>query len=176
VVLAVALSPLIGSPALGHDRNDGQDDRIEGAWNVVITALDTCGPNGAPLIHVPVMKLFSQGGTLTEVAGTTSLGPTPDVRVNPGLGTWQHVRGGRYTVLFRFFRVDEKNLPAGSHRLTESIELDRDGDSFTGTGIAQQFNNLGNFVFEQCFLLTGTRLEKRLPDSMQLSPLRRGVS
>jgi hypothetical protein len=39
--------------------------------------------------------------------------------------------------------VDAANLSAGSHRLTESIELDRGGDSFTGTGTSQQFDNQG---------------------------------
>src|SRR4030095_17015553 len=87
MVLAVLL---MGGPVLGHD--SASADRIEGVWNVEVTILSACGPTGVPVA--------------TFRPGTTLAPPPPILRGSPGLGTWQHLGGRRYTAVFTFFRLN----------------------------------------------------------------------
>jgi hypothetical protein len=51
------------------------------------------------------------------------------------------------------------NTFAGTQRITEAIELSKDGDGFTAMGTSEVFDTDGDLVVTGCNTLTGTRLD-----------------
>src|SRR5262245_66485805 len=96
--LGVLLGSLVvGAPAFA------EDNRIAGFWNVHEQLLSGC-PTGDPVRDIADLNIFFKGGEFIEAAGTPSVGSPPLQRVMPGLGTWEHAGGHRFTSEFRFFR------------------------------------------------------------------------
>lgn len=154
MVLAVLL---IGLPVLAHD--SASANRIEGVWNVEVTILSACGPTGVPIATVPALNMFSHEGLLTEAPGTTLAPPPPILRGSPGLGTWQHLGGRHYSAVFTFFRLNPDNTFAGTQRITETIELSHDADSFTSTGTSETFDTNGTLIRAGCNTEAATRAQ-----------------
>jgi hypothetical protein len=125
-----------------------------------VTILSACGPAGVPVGGLPSIITFTRDGKVIETPGTPLVGPLPVLRVSPGLGTWKNLGGRHYTAAFTFFRVNvPANTFAGTQKITEAIELSKDGDEFTATGTSEVFNTDGDLILTGCNTLTGTRLE-----------------
>ena len=140
-------------------RADGAPGKqaLEGVWQVEVTILSDCGPNPTVMLQLPVLDTFTRDGKVIEAPGTPL--SFEGLRTSPGLGTWEHEKGQQFSAVFRAFRINFDNTPAGSITFNEAIELSRDGDSFTSTGTADFFDTSGNLVAHACHTLAGTRLE-----------------
>ena len=159
VVMGVTLF-FTGALASADDNQGAQT--LAGVWQVEVTLLSACGQAGV-VGHLPTLYTFTGDGKVIETPGTP-LGLPGTLRTSPGLGTWQQDGGQQFSAVFRFFLITlggggvPANLPAGSVKITEAIELSQDGDSFTSTGTADFFNSNGNLFLHGCHTLAGMRL------------------
>jgi hypothetical protein len=126
--------------------------RIEGVWDVRVTIRDC--DSGAAIASARVMNMFIQGGTLSE----TGAPPVPLLR-GPGLGTWHHLGGRRYSAVFRLFVLNADGTFAGTHTITRSIALNRDADRFTADAVNEMFDVNDNLIQAVCATETATRLD-----------------
>ena len=161
ITLAVMLTMLVGqSLVFGDDDGKAQAGRIEGVWRVNEVILTDCSPTGVPARTVADMNMFIHGGQLIETPGTLGVGDPTRQRVSPGLGTWQHLGKGHYSVVFRFFRFNRADDTfAGTQIVYKAIELSKDGGTFTSTGTTDIFDADDHFITTRCTKGTATRLE-----------------
>jgi hypothetical protein len=151
---------LVVATALGISDVALAGGRIEGVWSVQVTFLSACGPTGVPVGGLPSIITLTRDGKVIEAPGTPLIGPLPVLRISPGLGTWKNLGGRSYTAAFTFFRINvPANTFAGTQRITEAIDLSKDGEEFTATGTSEVFDTEGNLIQTGCNTLTGTRLE-----------------
>ena len=137
-----------------------QGNRLDGVWNVQVTILSACGPTGVPVGGLPSIIMFTRDGKVIETPGTPLVGPPVVLRVSPGLGTWQHLGGRHYSVVFRFFRFNgADDTFVRTQIVYKYIELSKDGDAFTSTGTTDIFDTDDNFITTRCTKGTATRLE-----------------
>jgi hypothetical protein len=143
---------LIGGPAFA------QADKLEGVWSVTETILSAC-PTGDPVRTFPDMNEFIRGGTMVEASATLGIGAPPLVRLNPGLGTWDHIAARHFTEHFTFFRYDPgTDAFAGVQVINKDIELSKDGNAFASTGTADIFDANGNPIATRCTMATAVRI------------------
>src|SRR5688572_11950608 len=94
IVLAAVATGFAQIPAAAQDSNEFNGNTIVGTWDSIVTIVNCA--NGAPLISVPTMNTFNQGGTMLETS--TSLATR-----SPGHGVWNRVSGNEYGSVFKFF-------------------------------------------------------------------------
>ena len=140
--------------AFGGNAVARQDDRepIEGAFSATVT-IKNC-TTGAVLGSTRSLLLFHRGGTVTI---DNTLG-----RLQRGLilGTWERDRGKRhrYTSEVSHFNYFEDGTLSGTNKITRSIVLENDGDSFTAQLRIRVFGLDGTLLAEVCPTETGTRV------------------
>jgi hypothetical protein len=141
----------------GHWR---EVDRIEGVWNVkvTITRCDAAGrPTDIPVPNVPAfdaMGMFAANGTFHDTNASN-----PSLR-SSGFGYWRRIGHRTYQFAFKFFRYDAPNLmPLGPQVVRHTVELAKDGKSYTSRGTAEWFdaNNNPAPPFRTCSTSTATR-------------------
>lgn len=138
--------------AFGGNTSARQDDRdsIEGAFNATVT-IKHCA-SGAVLGSTQALLLFHRGGTVT-IDNTQG-------RLQRGLilGTWERERGRRYTSEVSHFNFFEDGTLSGTNKITRSIVLGNDGDSFTAQLRIRVFGLDGTLLAEVCPTETATRV------------------
>lgn len=127
---------------------------LEGAWWVSVT-LYNCA-TGVKRPPFSSMLLFSRGGTVTE---TTSNPAFLAGQRSVGFGTWAQSGNGTYTASdLAYILFTGGPFTAGTQKLTHSITLDADADSFTDQATVQFFDATGAPLNAGCATATGTRL------------------
>lgn len=142
-----ATQPWVSAQANERDIDDQEEvskhsqraRKIEGVWDVLVSRRDCQTGHPSPTPPNRVMNMFIRGGTLMETGGR------PTTR-GPGLGTWQHLGGRRYSAVFRFFRFNTDGSSAGSRKVTRTIELSRDANEFTATASDELFDADDNLI------------------------------
>ena len=124
--------------------------QIVGTWRVVVTQRD-CN-TGAELRTFPALLAFAQGGTLT---GATTAFPAALRGSDPGI--WTHEGGRNYRAVSEAFLFN----PTGTlrQRITQAIQLDQGGDSFTSDAGVEFFDTAGNLTLAGCATALATRME-----------------
>lgn len=131
---------------------DDDRDQIEGAFNSIVT-IKNC-QNGAVLGSTKALLLFHRGGTVT-IDNTQG-------RLQRGLilGTWARERGTRYRYVsaVSHFNYFEDGTVSGTNKVTRTIVLGSDGDSFTAQLRVRVFGVDGTQLAELCPTETGERV------------------
>ncbi len=145
-VVATAVLAFGGNAVAKHDDRDP----IEGAFNSTVT-VKSC-ENSAVLGSTQALLLFHRGGTVTI---DNTLG-----RLQRGLilGTWERERGKRYTSEVSHFNYFEDGTLSGTNKITRTIVLGSDGDSFTAQLRVRVFGVDGTLLAEVCPTETGARV------------------
>ena len=125
------------------------DTKIDGAWDVAVT-IQTCGPVPMVIRNVHAMNLFISDGSLTEVAANAFR--------SSSVGQWKHAGDRTYTSTFRFFRYTPQLTVASTAKVTRTITLSHDGNSFTSTGTVEDFDAGNHLISSSCAVETATRL------------------
>jgi hypothetical protein len=123
---------------------------IEGVWEPTVTIRDCA--SGVELVSFLSMDTYIHDGSYVGVGA-----PEPHT---PGFGRWQHVGGREFTARYQFFTYDPDGIPNGRLRVSATITLAADGNSFTATDTAETLDLDGNSTFP--FGVCGTREAKRL--------------
>jgi hypothetical protein len=144
----------------GGDGHWREADRIEGVWNVrvTITLCDAAGrPTDTPVPNVPIfdaMAMFAANGTFHDTNASN-----PALR-SDGFGSWRRTGHRTYAFAFKLFRWDPVNqMPVGPQIVRHTVDLARDGRSYTSRGTAEWFdaNNNPAPPFKTCSTSTATR-------------------
>jgi hypothetical protein len=139
---------LIGSSMISVS---GQDNRkqptLEGTWQTSVTPRN-CS-TGAPLIPAfPGILTFMQGGTMT---GTSTA-------VTSVYGVWDRVPGAReYSFASISLRYNAAGTLLGSRKITQSVTVSEDGETFTSNGQFQDTDPAGNPTASGCSTSVGAR-------------------
>jgi len=138
--------------AFGGNAVAKDDDResIEGAFNSTVT-VKSC-QNGAVLGSVRTLLLFHRGGTLTI--------DNNQGRLQRGLilGTWAREGGGRYSSEVSHFNYFEDGTLSGTNKITRTIVVGNDGNSFTAQMQVRVFGVDGTLLAQLCPTETGVRV------------------
>ena len=124
--------------------------RLIGVWDSQVT-LTNC--QGITVAMFEAFIEFQRGGTLTSVDNT------PPTGHGPGLGTWQSLGGGSYSAPFQLFRFNTDGTFAGINRITRTIQLAADRNSYTSVVSVEIFDANGNLIGTACGTEVATRFE-----------------
>lgn len=122
---------------------------IEGVWQTVVTPR-ICA-TGAPIGPTfPGILMFNRDGTMT---GTSTA-------VSSTYGLWHREPGlHQYSFASLSLKYDASGNLIGSRRISQDVELDETGNSFTSTGGFQDYDVAGNPTISGCSTATGTRFQ-----------------
>jgi hypothetical protein len=129
----------------GPGSNDS-GNRLAGTWTVTIN-------RPAPLPPVTSLQVYTGAGSMVE-SGNDSASRSPQY------GSWQRVAGREYAATGVFFRFDpQTGAFVGKQKITRTIELSEDGQSFTFHGLATIYAANGNVLATVPVSGSGQRLE-----------------
>jgi hypothetical protein len=146
VLLTLMVGQMLGlAPAVG-----AQAKKLEGTWHTEFTNIDcqTGAPTAAP---AQTLETYLPGGTMLQ--STNRL-----LFRTPAYGIWKHTTERNFLTSFTFFRFNTDGTQAGRSDITEHIELGKDADEFTATGVAKVFDVNGDLAMTVCLTATGQRL------------------
>ena len=128
---------------------NARPDRIVGLWDVQVAVASCAG--GPTFVTFSALHKFELGGTGQIV---------PDG--NPALTSahmmvWTHLEGNNYLSRFKMFRYDANGSTLGWTVLTSEVSINEDATEYAGSGMAEVFDNDGNFLMASCPSFTGTR-------------------
>ena len=72
---------------------------------------------------------------------------------------WTNLGGNRYLARIKMFRYDATGATVGWNEITNEVEISRDGTQYWGSGVAEFFDNDGNFLMASCPSFSGTRFD-----------------
>jgi hypothetical protein len=127
-----------------------QAKKLEGTWHTEFTNIDcqTGAPTAAP---AQALETYQPGGTMLQ--STNRL-----LFRTPAYGIWKPTTERDFLTSFTFFRFNTDGTQAGRSDITEHIELGKDADEFTATGVAKVFEVNGDLAMTVCLTATGQRL------------------
>jgi len=125
--------------------------RLEGTWNMQITANDC---NGHVIRSFPTLVAFSAGGTLNEASGGTS----PALQTG-GKGVWSHTVDSTYAFRFKDFTFNAQNVLTGWSIITGETTVDETGNANAGPATVEIYNASGVLLATFCADAVGTRFE-----------------
>jgi hypothetical protein len=130
-------------------RTAARHSRIVGLWDVDVTVANCA--NGAPLFTFKAMHKYDLGGTGQVVPATNPAGLSAHMMI------WNHVAGNDYQMSIKMFRFDGAGNTTGWTVVTNEISINEAADEYAGTGVAEFFDNDGNFLMASCPSFVGTR-------------------
>jgi len=152
LVLAAMFFLGSGLTARAHSEGDGSDNGLEGAWRVQVTVRDCT--TRQELRTFPALFTFAKGGTLTA----TTAGQLPSLSTPP-LGVWRHTEGHSYRAVSEAFVFSSAGAWIQTHRLTRTIDLGNDADSFTDEIKLEILGTTGNLIATGCGSSVASRVE-----------------
>ena len=135
-----------------HLDSDGRG--LEGTWVVTVQQLNcsTIAPLGAPFQS---LLTFNVGGTMTETTSNPMIYPA--LR-GPGHGVWARTGWRTYSSSLVAL-ITLNGALAKTQKITQSIEVDNDSNSFTSNANVYFYDPAGNLLVSGCAAATGTRFE-----------------
>ena len=152
VALVLAGMLVLESGLKARVQSQSQAGRIEGTWRVQLTVRNC--QTGEPLRSFPALFIFGPGGTLTA----TTAGQSPAL-FSPNLGVWGHTNGNTYSAVSEAFVFSPAGAWIQTHRLTRTIDLGNDADSFTDEIKLEILGTTGNLIATGCGSSVASRLE-----------------
>jgi hypothetical protein len=132
-----------------QEQRGKEQERLVGVWDISLTGR-SCA-TGAALSTGRVIHMFTDGGTMTEIAERANR--------STGLGTWRHLGGRSYTTLHKFIEYTAAGGFNGTEVITREIELSKNGDEFTATSTIEVFDAADQLTTTGCATATATRFQ-----------------
>lgn len=155
VVLLFAGVLFLGSGPRARAQSDGDTSQrgLEGGWRLQVTVRD-CN-TGQPLRPTfPAVFTFAKGGTATVITA----GQLPSLATS-GLGVWRHTQDHDYSAVTDAFVFSAAGVWIQTHRLTRTIQVSIDGESFIDQVALQILDTAGNPIATGCATSVANRLE-----------------
>ena len=139
--------------AYAHDNTESKSssgaDRIVGVWNVQVTVANCAG--GPPVATFPAMHKYEVGGTGQVVPGSNP------ALLSAHMMVWTRLGHNDYVSRFKMFRYDAAGNRLGWVVATNEVSINKKATEYTGSGVAEFFDNDGNFLMASCPTFSGTR-------------------
>ena len=155
--VAVLTTALLGGTALIQGEGRSATSRtlsgaraIEGVWEPMVTIRDC--QTGAPIFSFPSMDSYIRGGAYVG----EGMGEPANRAL--GLGTWRHEGGRNFTAAYQFFSYNPDGTPLGRLRVSSTIRLIADGESFRTPDTAELHDLNGTVLDRVCGTREATRL------------------
>ena len=123
--------------------------QLVGTWLATIT-LNPAPPGDPP--SFPAMRTFQRGGVAMETSASTPYR-------SPSHGVWERLGDHSYAATFSFFRFNSQGQYVGTARVKLNLELEQDGDTYTGSAVFEIFNPSGALIVTGNTTEEGQRLE-----------------
>ena len=154
LVLAGMLFLGSGLTARAQSVDAGAQNGLEGTWRFQKITVYDC-QTGATLRSFSALAAFAQGGSLTVVTA----GQPPSLYTT-GLGIWRHTQGHSYSAVYDAFLFNPAGVWIQTHRITWTIDIGDDGDTFTNTIGLEILDTSGNPIATGgCAAGTATRFK-----------------
>ena len=127
--MVISAAVLAGSP--GAQAQSGR--QLPGTWAVSVQ------PDGAPTGFTSTIVYTATGSSVETTMNR------PPSAVSTGLGTWDRIGDGRYSVTHRKYRWDSTGY-LGTVVVEEVVEVAPDGDSYTARATTTVLDRAGNQV------------------------------
>jgi hypothetical protein len=134
VVLAIAMS-LITLPAVGGGfgfKERQERITLTGNWLVTVT-------RPSPLPILLSLQTYFEDGNVLEESNSTSIRSLAH-------GTWEKVGQRQFTRTWFYFRFDAARNFIGSGKVTATVVLSKDGQTFEATAVIETFDAAGNLI------------------------------
>ena len=153
--LALATALLVGPKTnLRAQSEQGASGKgLEGTWLVEVTLRD-CNTGAALGSRFRSLLSFARGGTMTETTARLS----PAVR-GPGHGVWQQLQGRTFSSTFEAFSYNPAGIWIGWQRLTQTIEIGDDPNTWTANAHNEIFDTNDHLLTTGCSTAVGHRME-----------------
>ncbi len=127
-----------------------QPHKIVGLWDVevIVEDCETGDPLGDSFI---ALHQFDLGGTGQVVPATN---PT---LLSAHMTVWRHLRRNDYQQTIKFFRFDETGIATGWTVIRNKLTLNKAGNEYFGSGVAEIYDLDGNLLFSACPSPVGIR-------------------
>jgi len=143
-----------GLTARAQSADAGAQNGLEGTWRFQKITVYDC-QTGATLRSFSALAAFAQGGSLTVVTA----GQPPSLYTT-GLGIWRHTQGHSYSAVYDAFLFNPAGVWIQTHRITWTIDIGDDGDTFTNTIGLEILDTSGNPIATGgCAAGTATRFK-----------------
>lgn len=130
-------------------QNSGEPSLV-GTWQTSVTVRNCLTGDPAAPTAFPGILTFNLGGTMT---GTSTA-------VTSVYGVWERSPGPReYTFASISLRYSPTGVFLGSRRITQSVTIGEDGDTFTSRGQFQDTDPAGVQTAQGCSTSVGTRFQ-----------------
>lgn len=129
--------------------NKARHSRIVGIFDVEVVIADCA--TGTPGPSFRALHKYELGGTGQIVPATSPVGLSEHSMI------WSHVRGNDYRTAIKFFRFDAAGNFTGWNVIRNDVSISDDGNSYSGSGVAEFFNAAGVWLGASCPSFTGTR-------------------
>jgi hypothetical protein len=122
---------------------------LEGTWRVTVT-IRNC-QTGAPTRTVLALNTFIAGGSMFETAN--------GLMRSPSHGRWRKIAGHDYAATFLFFTFNPDASWLGSNKITRTITLSEDHQTFTAIASVGVFDASGKLIATGCATEAAQRFE-----------------
>ncbi len=154
-LVAAAMLAVGAVSAAGGDasRKQASGNSLVGTWIVTVN-------RPAPLPPLTSLQVFTRGGSVIETANEWSATRTES------FGAWERINRRLYASTTMFFRFNpQTGAYLGVQRISRTIELAKDGQSFAHVARVTALDPNGNVQASFIARATGKRMEvERIPD------------
>ena len=153
LAIALVLAPRTIANAQSQQAASGRG--LEGTWRVEVTLRDcnTGAPLGSPFRS---LLSFARGGTMTETTARFS----PALR-GPGHGIWQQIQRSTFSSTLEAFLYNPAGVWIEWQRLTQTIEIGDDPNTWTANAHNEIFDTNDNLVIAAVPLLSDTHVPRQ---------------
>lgn len=134
VIALLALTALVFAGAISassaDDGNGQGPNQLVGSWELNV--------DRSPLPPIKSMFTYISDGTLVETGSLATRGPSH--------GAWEQLKNRQYAVTHIFFRFDPTGTYLGTQKINETLDLAKDGESYTSVAISYLYDTSGNLV------------------------------
>ncbi|HKC74693.1 MAG TPA: hypothetical protein VKF37_10885 [Chloroflexota bacterium] len=142
----------------GHRHHEGRHRAgVEGSWLATVS-ITTFSPAPAPFplpLTFQALFTYAAGGGLVETSQIDQASPT---RASPGHGAWVRTAEHTFRYTFQAFNFDATGKPTGMGTIAETVTLNADGNSYSGSGTFQDVDLTGKVLDSGTFTSAATRI------------------
>ena len=129
----LAVAAMIAAGAISASSGEGGAqgaNALVGSWELNV--------DRSPLPPIKSMFTYISDGTLVETGSLATRGPSH--------GAWEQLKNRQYAVTHIFFRFDPTGTYLGTQKINETLDLAKDGESYTSVAISYLYDTSGNLV------------------------------
>jgi hypothetical protein len=150
---AMVAAAMVSASAGAGSREDSSRNGLAGTWTVAVN-------RPAPLPPLTSLQVFTGAGSVIEMANEW-----PATRT-ASYGSWERVQGRLYAATTVFFRFNpQTGAYLGTQKISRTIRLARDGQTFTHVARVTVLDPNGNVLASFGAAASGERMQvERIPD------------